>query len=320
MARVAIIGDLNWDLVFRVPRLPGRGGEVLSGEASLRLGGSAANTARFLAQLGLEARLFAAVGKDLLGEWARRELQRHGVSTSFLQEIPKTTGICCALVEEEGERTLLTNRGANAFLGPNLPPGWLDDVDWLHISGYALLESSSRAAVFTALAEAKTRRIPVSFDPGMVMVHREGLNFRELFPVNVFLPNLEEAKAMLGQKAEEDLLRKLSPYARRVFLKLGAQGVLAMEGEKIVQIPAIPVEAKDTLGAGDAFNAGVIFGGVFGASLEAQAILGVILGALCVAGLPPRRDMALQFAEKISAPEKGEALAIIQDHWSDHVG
>lgn len=291
----------------------------MSGEASFRLGGSAANTARFLAQLGLEARLFAAMGKDLLGEWARRELQRHGVSVAFLQEIPKATGICCALVEESGERTLLTSRGANAFLGPDLTPGWLDDVDWLHISGYALLESSSRAAVFTALAEAKTRKIPVSFDPGMVLVHHRAFNFREFFPVDVFLPNLEEAQALVGQKAEEEFLRALSPYGKRVFLKLGAQGALAIEGEKIVHIPAIPVEVKDTLGAGDAFDAGVIFGGVFGASLEAQAILGVILGALCVAGLPPRRDLALKFAEKISAPEKGEALAIIRDHWWDHV-
>lgn len=319
MAKVAIIGDLNWDLVFRIPRLPERGGEVLSGEASLRLGGSATNTARFLAQLGLEARLFAAVGKDLLGEWARRELQRHGVSTGFLQEIPKTTGICCALVEEEGERTLLTSRGANAFLGPDLPLGWLDGADWLHISGYALLEPSSRSAAFAALAEAKTRRIPVSFDPGMVLVHHGSFHLEELFPVDVFLPNLEEAQALAGQKTEEELLLALSPFGRRVFLKLGAQGALAIEGEKIVRIPAILVEVKDTLGAGDAFNAGVIFSGVFGASLEAQAILGVILGTLRVAGLPPRRDMALKIAEKIPAPEKGEALAIIRDHWWDHV-
>ncbi len=290
MARIAIIGDLNWDLVFRIPRFPERGGEVLSGEALLRLGGSAANTARFLAKLGVEARLFAAVGNDPLGEWARRELKAHGVSISFLQEIPTTTGICCVLVEEGGERTLLTSRGANVSLGPELPPGLLDGVDWLHISGYALLAPSSRAAVLAALTDARERKIPVSFDPGMVFAHHGSFHFWELFPVDVFLPNLEEAHALVGQKAEEEFLLAISPFGRRVFLKLGAQGVLAMEGEKIVLIPAIPVEVKDTLGAGDAFNAGVIVASLLGGSILAQAALGNVLGALTSAGLLPARE------------------------------
>jgi sugar/nucleoside kinase (ribokinase family) len=319
VAAVAILGDLNWDLVFRVPRLPKRGWEILSGDASLRLGGSATNTARFLAQLGVETRLFAALGADFLGERAQYELQKHGVPTAFLQVVPKGTGICCALVEENGERTLLTHRGANSLLGPELPPGWLEGADWLHISGYALLEPSSRTAVFSAVEEARARKIPVSLDPGMIFVHQPGLDFEELFPVDVFLPNLEEAQAMVGRKDEEGLLRELSSFGRRVFLKLGAEGALAMEGEKVIRIPAVPVEVKDTLGAGDAFNAGVIFGSLFRASLGAQAILGVVLGALSAAGLPPHRALALKLVEGIPLAEKEEALAIIRDHWRDHV-
>jgi len=319
MAKVAILGDLNWDLVFRIPQLPKRGREILSGEASIRLGGSATNTARFLAQLGVETRLFAALGEDSLGRWAQEELQKHGVSTAFLQVVPKATGICCALVEENGERTLLTYRGANSLLGPELPRGWLEGVNWLHVSGYALLEPPSRAAVFSALAEAKARKIPVSLDPGMVLVHDPSLHFEELFPVDVFLPNLEEAQAVAGRKSEQELLHGLSFYGRRVFLKLGVEGALAMEGERVLRVPAIPLEATNTLGAGDAFNAGVIFGNIFGASLEAQAILGVVFGALSAAGLPLRRSMAFRLLESIPLAEKEEASAIIRDHWPDHV-
>lgn len=319
MATVAILGDLNWDLVFRVPRLPKRGGEILSGEASLRLGGSAANTASFLAQLGVETRLFAAVGEDPLAEWARGELQKRGVFADFLQVVSGGTGICCAFVEESGERTLLTYRGANSLLGPEIPLGWLEGADWLHISGYALLAPSSRAAVFSALREAKARKIPVSLDPGMVFVHEQSARFEGLFPVDVFLPNLEEAQALVSPKGEEEFVRALSSFGRRVFLKLGAQGALAMEGGKVLRVPAVPVEAKDTLGAGDAFNAGVIFGSVLGASLGAQAILGVVLGALRAAGLPPGRAIALKLVESIPLGEREEALAIIRDHWRDHV-
>jgi Sugar kinases, ribokinase family len=153
----------------------------------------------------------------------------------------------------------------------------------------------------------------------MIFVHQPGLDLEKLFPVDVFLPNLEEAKHMVGRKDEEWLLRELSSFGRRVFLKLGAEGALAMEGEKVIRIPAVPVEVKDTLGAGDAFNAGVIFGNLFRASLGAQAILGVVLGALSAAGLPPHRALALKLVEGIPLAEKEEALAIIRDHWRDHV-
>jgi sugar/nucleoside kinase (ribokinase family) len=142
------------------------------------------------------------------------------------------------LVEENGERTLLTHRGANSLLGPELPQGWLEGTEWLHISGYVLLEPSSRAAVFSAVEEARARKIPVSLDPGMVFVHQPGVHFEKLFPVDLFLPNLEEAQSIVGRKGEEGLLRELSSFGRRVFLKLGAEGALAMEGEKVIRIPA----------------------------------------------------------------------------------
>lgn len=312
---MALLGDLNWDLVFCVPKLPGRGGEVLGGEGSLRLGGSATNTARFLAKFGFEVRLFAAVGEDPLGELALHKLAKEGLTTAFLKSAPMPTGICCALVDSQGERTLLTSRGANASLGPALPVGWLDGVDWLHLSGYALLEPLSRAALFAAASQARTRGIPVSLDPGMVSVHHHGHFFRELGPVEVFLPNELEASALLGGGSlEEDAFRLLS-FGKRVFLKLGARGCLALAGEQSVRAPAVPVEVRDPVGAGDAFNAGVVAAALWGGGLQAQALMGVLLGTLSAAGLSLARRTALELLEAMPFPEKEETKALILDHW-----
>lgn len=280
MISVAVLGDLNWDLVLKVARLPQRGGEVLSGKATLRLGGSATNTARWLAWLGWEVRLFSAVGEDSLAQLAQRELEKEGIATKFLQRHPASTGISCAIVDARGERTLLTARGANAFLSGPLPQGWLEGAGWLHISGYALLEPASRAAVAEALSQARTSGIPVSLDPGMVAVHGHQEFLREISPVDVFLPNREEAQALGG-------LSELRKFGRHVFLKLGAEGCWVGEGSETLRIPGILVDVDDPVGAGDAFNAGVIAARILGGSVVAQASLGNVLGALATAALPP---------------------------------
>lgn len=306
---VAVLGDLNWDLVLRVPYLPRRGGEVLSGEAKLRLGGSATNTARWLSRLGFEARLFAAVGDDPLGRLAQEELKKEGLATAFLRVHPGPTGLCCALVDEGGERTLLTRRGVNALLSPPLPEGWLRGAQWLHISGYALLEEGSRAAVEEALAQARRLGLPVSLDPGMVAVHGHGEHLRALAPVDVFLPSWEEAQALTGTADPEQALAELLRFGRIVFLKRGVEGCLAGDGKARVHVPAIPVEARDPVGAGDAFDAGVIAARLCGGSLLAQAALGNLLGALAAADLPPTRLPSL--AERLPPAAQREVMPIL---------
>ncbi len=282
---VAILGDLNWDLVLGVEELPARGQEVLAQQGSFRLGGSAANTARWLARLGFEVRLLAAVGQDALGELALRELAQDGVSPHFVQRRPGNTGLCLALVDTSGERTLITWRGANARLALPLPEDWLEGAEWLHLSGYALLEPSSRQTAVEALLRARESGLPVSLDPGMVAVHGHGSGLRALGKVDVFLPNREEALALVGGLSPAEL-PQLREFGRRGFLKLGPEGSWAWEGEREARIPAVPVEVQDPVGAGDAFNAGVIAASLLGGDLLAQAGLGNALGALAASGTP----------------------------------
>ncbi|MFN3346467.1 MAG: carbohydrate kinase family protein, partial [Candidatus Bipolaricaulaceae bacterium] len=204
---VAILGDLNWDLVLAVDELPARGQEARAERSSFRLGGSATNTARWLSRLGFAARLLVAVGEDPLGDLALQKLVQDGIPPHFIQRHPETTGLCLALVDRSGERTLLTWRGANALLSLPLPENWLRGARWLHLSGYALLERSSREALHAALRWARDLAVPGSFDPGMVAVHGHVRFLSALGPVDVFLPNQEEALALVGGLSPGELAR-----------------------------------------------------------------------------------------------------------------
>ncbi len=312
---IAVLGDLNWDLVWAIPRLPRRGGEVLADAATLRLGGSATNTARWLARLGFEVRLFTAVGDDPLGDLALAELAKAGVCTTFVRRYPASTGLCCALVDAQGERTLLTSRGANSLLSPPLPDGWLKEAAWLHISGYALLAPGSRAAVEEALEEAKERKIPVSVDPGMVAVHGHADFLRGIGVVDVFLPNRAEAVALVGEGSSEQQLLRLKDFGRRVFLKRGEEGCVAGEEDRVYLVPAISVEVRDPVGAGDAFNAGVIAGNLWGGSVLAQAGLGNLLGALAAAGIFPTPFAVAHLLQAMPERVRSELEKLLAPHW-----
>ncbi len=290
MPVVALLGDVFVDLLLPVPGLPQSGGEAVGCGGSLALGGSAVHTARWLAAWGLEVRVVGCVGRDPLGEFAVQEMARSGVPTGWLQRTEDLlTGVCCVMGEPSGERTMLAYRGANTRLsGADIPGGWLQDVDWLHISGYTLLESAPREAAFWAAARAREAGPPVSLDPGMAVVHQGRARplVEELGWVDVILPNLEEAQALTGHVEPEQALTALAPLAGTVLLKGGASGSYVQRRDGVMRLPALPVAPQDTTGAGDAFNAGAIVAALSGEDEAAQGGLGNLLGALAGRGGP----------------------------------
>ncbi len=280
---VALLGDLNLDLSFPVGTLPPPGGEV-HGEAELALGGSAALTARWLAALGCEVRLAAAVGDDPLGDWLLSALARDGVPTEGVQRgsgLP--TGLCLALVLPGGERTLLAAPGACRKLRwDRIPGSWLDGADWLHLSGYAWAGEGEREAAERAVLAARRRGIPRSLDPGAAAPSLSGL---DLSVFDLVLPNRREAIVLSGEEGPREGARALRRGGTRwVAVKLDAEGCFIAGPSGEAEVPAYPVPAGNTTGAGDAFNAGAIAGILSGWGLEEAGCLGNLLGAAAARG------------------------------------
>jgi sugar/nucleoside kinase (ribokinase family) len=254
--RMVVVGDVMVDVVAR-PTGPLRTGSDTASEVWLTGGGSAANTAAWVASRLRPVALVAAVGDDALGAAARRDLAGLGVRTEGVVTVAGVrTGTCVVLVDPTGERTMLPDRGANDDLSPHDVEAVVRgaDVGWLHLSGYTVLHDGSRAAGVAALAAARDRGIPTSVDPssaGPILDLGADLLADLLRPVDLLFANEDEVAALGGEDAALSI-------ATAVVVKRGAAGATWTDGVRRVDVAAVPVEVVDTTGAGDAFTAGFL--------------------------------------------------------------
>ena len=164
---VVVVGDVMRDVSARLAAPPAPGSDtpaVVEG----RPGGGGANTAAWLARLGVPVVFAGCVGDDEAGREAARSLAEAGVDARLAVR-PGRTGACVVIVGPDGERTMLTDPGANARLEPGDVPG--DEIragGHLHVSGYALLRAGSRPAAVAALAAAREAGVAASVDPARI--------------------------------------------------------------------------------------------------------------------------------------------------------
>lgn len=281
MADIAVvIGDVMTDVIV-LPEGPTVPGADRAARIRIGPGGSGGNQAAWLAHHGARVRLAARVGeadRDRLAAAARAE----GVEPWFAADPARPTGALVALVGTDGERSFLTDRGANLGLAPeDLPEALLDGAALLHVSGYALVEEGPRAAVRALMAAARARGIAVSVDPAsssFLAGIGPGRFLDWVAGTDFLFPNADEALTLTGAADPEAQLASLAPRFGHVVLKLGARGAIVGKGAWRLAAPAPEVAAIDTTGAGDAF-----LGAFLARWLEAKA-LGDCLAAANAAG------------------------------------
>jgi sugar/nucleoside kinase (ribokinase family) len=225
--------------------------------------------------------LFAAYGVDA----------RLGADKTF------PTGTLVTLLSPESERSFLTDRGANLKLGrADLPLSFLDDVDLLHVSGYALFEEGPRGAALDLIAEAKRRMIPFAIDPASYSFLREVGRDRFLEwtrGAQFFFPNTDEAEVLTGEHEPDLQLAILAQDFKVVALKRGGEGATVAIGEVRWSARAPNVRVVDTSGAGDAFLGGFLGAYLKGEGTEAALRRAVDLGSRSVTALGARPPLAV---------------------------
>jgi ribokinase len=321
MPEVVALGDINVDIIAHFPSYPAKGQDALASSTEFHCGGSAANTARALAWMGLEVSLISRVGPDPLASRLLDQLAEAGVSPTGLQRDPAApTGLMYIVVTPDGERTMLGHRGANVWTDPSQVRE--EDIctsRLLHLSGYALLADPQRSAALLALEMACRHDLIVSLDPGMSVPQAALEEMRALLPViDVLLPNLPEAQRLAGLTAPEECARwLLASGARVVALKLGEAGCLVCRGAEALWVPGFSIEAHDTTGAGDYFAAGVIAGFLRGLDWHSSAVLANVMGALAATqagagtSMPRAREVLdLLHAQVPGSEQQGRSAAI----------
>ena len=263
MPSIVVLGDLALDVVLTPDRSIEMGTDV-PGRVSLRQGGSAATTARWLARLGARSTLVCAIGRDGIGRALVKTLEADGVRVRAVRSAIAPTGRIGVLVAPSGERSFVADRGAANGLRPqDLSPSWFDDAVLLHLPAYSLigepLASASRSAIQVMRANGGRVSLDLaSIGPLMSAGRREAAALVESASPDILFATGAEARAVLAGRPLERLL----DFAPIAVVKQGANGAttLAREADNRLrfEFAAPTLLAGDTTGAGDAFDAGFL--------------------------------------------------------------
>jgi ribokinase len=295
---VLCLGHVMVDVVA-VLRAPFAPGSDTPAAITTQAGGSAANTAAWLADAGIPTLFVGRVGDDEYGRSAVRALSTAGVRPRVSVDPVRPTGTCIVLVGPDGERSMLPEAGANAGLSPHdLAPEKFapEGFGHLHMSGYALLNSGSRTAALGALTLAAERRASVSVDPGSAALIEAAGADRFLGWVDgaaLLVVNADEATTLTGSADPSRAAARLADRFGAAVVKLGAGGALwsgrnGAGRATTVRVAAEPVEVVSTTGAGDAFAAGLLAAWLAGEPAGESLRAGCRRAALAVGQLGSR--------------------------------
>jgi sugar/nucleoside kinase (ribokinase family) len=265
---ILVVGDAGLDVIAVY------GGELVHGgdtraQVRITIGGAGANTATWLADRGADVVLVGRIGDDTAGRQVRAELAAEGVRCAFVVDPNAATCCVVVVVDEHGQRTMLPDRGAGGRLCPaDLTPQLLTEARHLHLSGYVLLDDTSRAAGLAMLAAARAAGLTTSVDPQSAGLITDPPAFLDwVRDVDLLLPNEDELAALSGH----DLL----DYVGAVVATAGPAGASWTDRTGTVSVPAEEVSCVDSTGAGDAFDAGLLTAWLAGDTREAALRAGV---------------------------------------------
>lgn len=283
-----VLGDLMMDVTARIESAIAYASDTPA-RVTLQPGGSAANTAAWMAESGAAVILVGCVGDDEFGRTLRANLAGLGVDARLHTAQDQPTGTCVILVDGGRERTMFPDPGANSCLRADEVVAALEEahrkglLDHLHVSGYALLNPASRPAGLAAIESARQLGATVSLDPASAgpLARCLDLFVPIVGRVDVLIANEAEAAVLAGASLPESLAI-LAETVPVVVVKRGSAGVVARAGGQTVDRPALPVEVVDTTGAGDAFSAGFLPAWLSGRGLDEALDAGQQLAARAV--------------------------------------
>jgi ribokinase len=259
--RICVVGAANLDLISYVPRLP-RLGETLHGTRfQMGYGGKGANQAVMAAKLGGQVTMVTKLGQDIFGENTRKNFQAWGVNTDYVYFTDQAfSGVAPIAVDPEGHNAIIIVTGANDLLTP-------EEIERARpaIARSQIMVCQLEIPVEITLAALRLARqegVTTIFNPAPARPELP----EELYRLSdIFCPNESETELLTGrpvttlEEAERAARVLLERGAGAVILTLGERGSLLVNAAGNVHVPATPVRALDTTGAGDAFIGSLAF-------------------------------------------------------------
>lgn len=305
---IAIAGEINLDLIlYGLPVNMPTEHELLATGFTTTLGSSSAILAHNMAIMGVPVAFTTRVGQDYFGELALARLQESGADLTHILYSERGTGTGVTVLLPHGrERHILTYLGTMAELTcADLDLDYLASARHFHLSSL-FLQTGLHSGLYDFLSELKARGLTISFDPNDDPSGEWGGVLDDVLPlVDILLPNEGEILRMTRTDSLESALRKMSAHVPLIAVKCGARGAVVHERGHTMSVPPITVNAVDTIGAGDSFNAGFLTAYLEGRPADICAQAGNVTGALSTlrpGGTEAFRDVELR-------------LNFLHDHW-----
>ncbi len=284
-------GALNVDKIYLVNKIPKAEEEAYVKDVQIFAGGSASNTIVGLSRLGMKTGYIGKVGNDADGDFLLRDLRSEGVDTYQVIKADGRSGNALIFVDEYGNRAILVDPGVNDTIR-------FDEIDLDYVSKFRLLHLTSFICKLGEDSFKSQKKLVkvfdgiVSFDPGAVYAERGLDDLKEIIEeTTIFMPNAIEMEILTGLSYKEGANEILNMGVEVVVVKLGKRGCYITDGKKELEIPALNVDVVDTTGAGDAFNAGFLYGYLKGKDLEECGKLGNYVASLCIQKVGAREGL-----------------------------
>ncbi len=280
--------------------------------------GAESNVAVGLVKLGHSSGWISKLGNDEFGRFILRELKGEGVDvSSVLISDTHPTGIMFKQFTNDKDSSVFyyrNNSAASTFRDDELNRRYIQDAKILHVSGITpALSKSCEETTLEAMKYARERGILVCFDPNIRRKLWSEKRAKEVLEPLLALSDIvllgdDEAELLVGFSDPTLIVADLRKRgARWIGIKQGAKGAYVADKDNEYPIPPYPVTVVDTIGAGDAFNAGFLSGLLENREIETCGRMGALMGALAVSsygdfeGLPNRSAFDSIFANKQEA-------------------
>ena len=326
------LGALNIDNIYQVESILGNGetavnreqverilddGEAVVNREGLFPGGSAANTIYGLAKLGVSTGFAGTVGDDAEGKIMLEDFQKVGVDTDQITVKPKAkTGLALCLSDKLNFRSIYVTPGANSLLTmDDLDLDYINQAEMLHVSSFV---DDAQLKILLELMDKLDLSVKVSFSPGALYATK---GLKALSPIlartYVLFVNQNELHQLTGRDVNDgvECCLKLGCHIVVVTLGKGASYKTVMatsyirnaENEYMVK-PSNKniISALDTIGAGDAFASGFLYGLLKGKGLEECGRLGDIVARFSITkvgarqGFPTLSELAQRYQKLYS--------------------
>ncbi|WDI00523.1 ribokinase [Paenibacillus urinalis] len=287
-AKVTVIGSSSMDLVVTSNKRPGAGETVLGESFKTVPGGKGANQAVAAARLGAEVTMIGRVGDDHYGEIILNNFKQNGVNVDYVEPVTEMESGTAHIILAEGDNSIVVVKAAN----DEVTPAYVDQiVEVIKNSDIVLIQQEiPEETVEHVAALCSELGVPLMLNPAPA----RSVSDEVIEKAAYITPNEHEAKIIFDGASVENSLRK---YPNKLFITEGKNGVRYYDGTEEILVPSYAVEAVDTTGAGDTFNAAFAVALAEGKSLQDSIKFANRAASLSVmkfgaqGGMPTRKEV-----------------------------